>query len=122
GVVMFMSIQVSEFVSDIPAIKHKLEQHFLQIQNWLNDVFGLTFSQQKQYFQSMFSVSDVLSVSSFGSITNGLVYTTLVPIYTFLILLYRPLLLGFLFKLVPAENIGSLETVVLEIKTVIRSY
>src|SRR5690606_24366139 len=43
GVVMFMSIQVSEFVSDIPAIKHKLEQHFLQIQNWLNDVFGLTF-------------------------------------------------------------------------------
>lgn len=122
GVIAFMSFQISEFMSDIPSIKQKLEKQLIQIQSWIENASGLSLSQQKNYVQEAFSISDVISASSFGSITNGLLYTTLIPIYTFLILLYRSLLLGFLLKLVPPAKIASLQIIILDIKTVIRSY
>lgn len=120
--ILFMSAQVSEFMTDLPGIKRNLQEHANHIQKWVSQTFGLSYSEQEQYIENTVSNTNVISTSSFSSLTNVLMYSVLIPIYTFLILTYRSLLLGFLLKLVPKKDIVSLQEILIQVKTVIRSY
>lgn len=122
GVLIFMSQQVAEFMNDLPAIKENLNKNIWNIQHWIYSKFGMTISEQKTYIDNTMSEVDVISPSSIGSITNGIMYMVLIPIYTFLILHYRTLLLGFFLKLVAKKDIESLQEIVIKVKSVIRSY
>jgi predicted PurR-regulated permease PerM len=122
GVVLFMSQQIAEFMNDLPTIKRNLNQNVWHVQNWIYSKFGMTISEQKTYIDSTMSEVDVISPSSVSTITNGVMYMILIPIYTFLILNYRSLLLGFFLKLVAKKDIESLQEIVTKIKSVIRSY
>ena len=122
GILMFMSQQLAEFMNDLPVIKKNLHTNIWQVQNWINTTFGLSISEQENYLDGSISQINFISYSSVNTITNGIMYTVLIPIYTFLILHYRSLLLGFLLKLVPNKDIEKLQEVILEIKSIIRSY
>ena len=122
ALILFMSAQVSEFMTDLPEIKRNLNEHIVKIQRWVSQTFGLSYSEQETYLENTVSNSNVISTSSFSSLTNVLLYIVLIPIYTFLILTYRSLLLGFLLKLVPKKDIASLQEILIKIKSVIRSY
>ena len=122
GVLFFLSMQISEFMSDLPMIKKNLQQHWWEIQRWIKSTFGLSYTEQENYLEDRVANTNVISGSSVSSLTNGLLHLILIPIYTFLILLYRSLFLGFLLKLSPKKDVASLEAIVSEIKTVIRSY
>ncbi len=122
GVVLFMSQQIAEFMNDLPSIKQNLNQNVWHVQNWIYSKFGMTISEQKTYIDSTMSEVDVISPSSVNTITNGVMYMILIPIYTFLILNYRSLLLGFFLKLVAKKDIENLQEIVTKIKSVVRSY
>jgi len=122
ALILFMSTQVREFMTDLPAIKQNLLEHLHQIQKWVSETFGLSYLEQEVYIENTVANSQVISTSSFGSLVNVIMYLVLIPIYTFLILTYRSLLLGFLLKLVPQKDIASLQQILIQVKTVIRSY
>lgn len=122
GVLFFLSMQISEFMSDLPMIKKNLQQHWWEIQQWVKSTFGFSYTEQENYLEDRVANTNVISGSSFSSLTNSLLHLVLIPIYTFLILLYRSLFLGFLLKLSPKKDVATLEALVAEIKTVIRSY
>lgn len=122
SVILFMSQQIADFMNDLPAIKENLSKNIWQIQHWIYSKFGFSISEQKEYIGDTMKEVDVVSASSVSSITNGFMYTVLIPIYTFLILNYRSLLLGFLLKLVAKKDIENLQEIITEIKSVIRNY
>lgn len=123
GIVVFMSVQLSDFMNDLPTIKKNLLQNVAYVQQWIDHSFGLNEAAQNEYLNgAVSSSSSVVSLSSFSSITNSLLYLILIPIYTFLILNYRTLLLGFLMRLVPKKNIENLQAILVEIKSVVGSY
>lgn len=122
SVILFMSQQIAEFMNDLPAIKENLTKNIWHVQQWIYSKFGMTISEQKTYIDDSMSEVDVISSSSVSSVTNGIMYLILIPIYTFLILNYRSLLLGFLLKLVAKKDIENLQEIITKIKSVIRSY
>lgn len=122
SLILFMSSQISEFMTDLPEIKRNLNEHIVKIQRWVSQTFGLSYSEQETYLENTVSNSNVISTSSVSSLTNMLLYIVLIPIYTFLILTYRSLLLGFLLKLVPKKDIENLQEILVKIKSVIRAY
>lgn len=122
GVLIFMSQQLYTFVNDLPTIKENLHSNIWKVQNWITRQFGFSISEQQDYMDSSISQINFISASSITTITNGIMYIVLIPIYTFLILNYRSLLLGFLLKLVPDKDIESLQEIINEIKSVIRNY
>lgn len=122
GILFFLSIQISEFMSDLPMIQKNLEHHLWQTQNWIQNTFGVSFSEQENYLEDQVANTEMLTTSSVSSLTNSLFDLVLIPIYTFLILLYRSLFLGFLLKMAPEGSIKRIENIVSEIKVVIRSY
>jgi len=122
SIFLFMSDQIAGFMNDLPTIKQNLHQNIWKLQNWISKTFGFSFSEQENYIGTTLSGTDMFSSSSIGSITNTVLYFVLIPVYTFLILSYRSLLLGFLLKLVPQREIENLKGIITEVKSVIRSY
>jgi predicted PurR-regulated permease PerM len=122
GVVAFLGYQLTQFFDDLPMIKRNLTMHYHSAQKWVWSTFGLSYGEQKQYLEQNVSGSTIISASSISSITNGFMYIILIPIYTFLILIYRSLILSFIVKLVPDKNVVNIESILTNLKSVIRSY
>ena len=122
GIVYFMSAQIADFMADLPEIKKNIYMHFHHLQQWVKARFNISYSDQENYIENTVSNSKMISSSSIGSLTTSILNFVLIPIYTFLILLYRALFLRFLMKLVPKKDHGTLAEILFEIKTVIRSY
>lgn len=121
-VILLMSNQIGKFMNELPLIKENLNKNIWHLENWIYDQFGISISKQKEFVSDTVSGTDMISASSVSSVTNSLMYLVLIPIYTFLILNYRSLILTFLLKLVPKTEIENLQIILIEIKSVIRSY
>ena len=117
-----MSYQISEFMNDLPTIKKNLHQNIWRLQSWISGKFGYSISEQKKYVDSTVSETKVISASSVGSITSSLMYLVLIPVYTFLILHYRSLILGFFLKLVKKDHLENLQVIITEMKSILRNY
>lgn len=122
GVLYFLTAQVAGFMADLPAIKKNVDVHLQHIQHWINDTFKVSTKEQNAYLENMSKKSQMLSTDSIGSVTGSLLQFILIPIYTFLILMYRTLFLRLLRMVTAPEHHNVLQEIVFEIKSVVRSY
>lgn len=118
----FLAMQLGDFVDDLPKIKDQLMEHYASLQEFVKDKMGLSTKEQDAYVEGSISGKDLISGSSISSITNSLMYLVVIPIYTFLILIYRSLLLNFIIKLVPTKDVVNIESILNNLKSVVRSY
>jgi len=109
GVVYFLSTQIGALLKDIDAIRQNLTSHWNNLSGWINEKLHYTSAQQvailnKQGARLGQNVAGYLQGAAL-SLTNILVFVGLVPVYIFLILFYRNLLLRFAFLwFAPAEH------------------
>ncbi len=122
GIVTFMGFQVANFVDDIPKIMENIEHHIETLQGFIQSQFGVKVADQNKVLEDFLNGSQMLSFSSLGSITNSFMYVVLIPIFTFLILVYRSLLLSFIIQLVPDRDFEIIQHILEQIKSVVRSY
>ncbi len=126
GLFVFLSFQVSDFVNDFDKIERNFYIHLENIQIFIRDNFHLSSRQQKEYIDSATEDSMQKGKEMIGttlmSFTDTLMNLTLIPIYTFLILLYRTHFLLFLSKLIKKENHEQLKNILTNIRVAINSY
>ncbi|MGC4039486.1 MAG: AI-2E family transporter [Flavobacterium sp.] len=125
-VIYFISMQITDMVNDWDKIKKNFMFHIDHFQQMIIDNFHLSKSEQKEIINK--AANDGLTtgkqlvgttLTSFADIIfNG----TLIPIFTFLILLYQNLFVTFLSKLVQPENHKKLREVLYQIKVAVQSY
>lgn len=125
-VLLFVSWQVSDITNDWNKIKINLAAHFEHFQHWIKQRFHVSYSNQQNYIQKVTQEtlnggSDIMG-STLSSFTDTIVSLILIPIYTFLILLYKNHFIKFLYKIVSAKNEGLLQDILTKVKTVIQSY
>lgn len=118
----FLAYQLYDFIDDLPTIKAQLGKHYHSLQEWIEQTFGLSYSDQKNYMERSVSGKDLISLSSISSLTNSVMYLVLIPIYTFLILIYRSLLLNFIIRLSPNSDVMNIHQILSNLKSVVRSY
>lgn len=126
GIIWFFSNQISRLVSDFPQIKKNVMVHLDTISAWINE--KTDFSTEKQV-QLINEQSSKLLDSAGGmlggaaaSLSSIFVFVGLLPIYIFLMLFYKNLLIRFVFLWFPKENHPKVEEVVRESETIIKSY
>lgn len=122
GILFLLGLQLKDFFSDLPTLKQNMMKVIHDIGDWINKTFGVSNVKQEKLVKENFKGGNMVSMESFGTITGALVNFILVPLYLFLFLFYRELLLGFLMKLVPAKNAERMQIVVNDIKVIIRMY
>jgi predicted PurR-regulated permease PerM len=126
GLFVFLSIQITDFASDFDKIQRNINIHLSNAQGYVRDNFHLSSREQKEYIDtatedSMEKGKEIIG-TTLMSFTDTLLNLTLIPIYTFLILLYRTHFLLFLTKLVKKENHEQLKNILANIRLAINSY
>lgn len=122
GVLFLVAIELKDFFDDLPKVEKNMTKVMHDIGNWINQTFGVSNFQQEKLVKENLKPGNFLSMESFGSLTGVLMYFVLIPLYLFLFLFYRSLLLGFLMKLVSQSSTEKMQIVVNDIKVIIRKY
>jgi predicted PurR-regulated permease PerM len=123
AIIFFISRQAGEFATDFPRIKQNLLVHYGHLQDWIQEKFHISNTNQQNYLEQVADENTNMFVeNTLTTFSSTLLRTVLVPIYTFLILLYHDLFKRFLSSLVPERNHNTLVDIMLEIKVVVQSY
>ncbi|HEX6915998.1 MAG TPA: AI-2E family transporter [Chitinophagaceae bacterium] len=125
GIIDFISRQIASFMSDIPAIERNLNQLWRETKRWGYETFGINYRQQDQMLESAKTGTiNSLGGSSqtFNLITASVLTLTLIPIYIFLFMYYRPMLLQFVVDLFDESHTPRVKEVIREIKNVIQHF
>lgn len=126
GVFAFISLQITDMASDFDKIERNISIHIKHLQEFVRDNFNLSSREQKEYIDgatedSMKKGKELLG-STLISFTDTLMNLILVPIYTFLMLLYRTHFMMFLSKLFKKEHHNRLQEILTQIKVAVKSY
>ena len=125
AIVFFISWQIADMTDDWNKIKENLTLHFHNFQLWIKQQFHLSYNKQQTYIhqaeKSLNGNSELLG-NTWTSFTDMLVNIVLIPVYTFLILMYRNLFIKFLYKMNSRSNQQNLQEVLTQVKTVVQSY
>ncbi len=125
-VIYFISSQATKFSDTFPQVKVKLTMLFNQITSWVSDTFNVSTWKVKSWLdnaqeEKMQDSSEVIgqTITTLGTI---LIMCFLLPVYIFMILFYKPLLLQFISMLFPQDKHATVVDVLTETKALIQNY
>ncbi len=122
----FISVQVLDMAEDWNKMKANLNQHYTNIQAYVRDTFGFSTAEQEQLINkaadsSLDSGKEMLG-TTLSSFTDSVMNLVLIPVYIFLILLYRTHFIKFLCKLFDKKHHDVLADIMKTIKVSVQSY
>lgn len=126
GIIWFFGAQVGALISDIPQIKANLKLHWQTLTHWIETHTPLSVAEQTAWLNGQ--GDNVLSnTGSFLggaalSLTSVFIFVGLLPIYIFLILFYKNLLMRFVYLWFPQHDHETVSEALLETESIIKSY
>ena len=122
GLLYFISTQLMHFSDNLPALKIKFNEHFAQMQTWIAAHLKIPVVKQQKITNDALNGSQSFLGSALGGAFSTLGFIFLLPIYVFLLLYYKTLILNFFHEVFAEENSGQVSAVLTETKSAIRSY
>jgi predicted PurR-regulated permease PerM len=118
----FLGSQVMHFRDSLPALKQKFAEIYENTKHFITDKFGITEAKQNKAVQDAISGSKSMVGQTFFGVLGVFGIILLLPVYIFFILLYKPLILNFLYEVFAEENSDKVADVLNETKSAIQSY
>lgn len=126
GILVFISYEVTDMANDFETIKKNANAFITDLHRFIKDRFNVSIGEQKKYIDTVTKDSvkngNATISSALISITDLLVDCTIIPIYTFLFLIYKDHFILFLAKLVNKESHATLKDILSQIKVSINNY
>ncbi|PWS33875.1 AI-2E family transporter [Pedobacter paludis] len=122
GLMYFLSSQIAHFFDNVDAMKQKFSELLHIIQQWLEKTFGISSSKQVQMLNEAANGSKAVIGQTLNGVLGVLSVVFLIPVYTFLIMLYKTLILNFLYEVFSEENQKKVGEILAETKAAIQSY
>ncbi len=118
----FISSQIESFGTELPLLKKRFIELFNHSQQTIQHTFGLSIKQQQQYIDNAKASLKPFVGATIGTIFGSLAIVILLPVYTFLFLFYKKLLLNFLFEVFADKNSKEVGLVLQQTKAAIQNY
>lgn len=122
GLAFFLSSQIAHFFDNVDAMKQKFSELLVIIQRWLEQTFGIGAQKQMQMINEAANGSKAIIGQTLSGALGVLSVVFLIPVYTFLIMLYKTLILNFLYEVFSEENQQKVGEIISETKAAIQSY
>jgi predicted PurR-regulated permease PerM len=122
ALVYFLSTQIATFSNSIPLLKQKLNALLLELHHWSLSHFGISIQKQIQAFTSSLSNGTSFITNTLGTILGTISVVVLIPIYIFLILFYKPLILDFLFQVFSEKHSLRVAEILDQTKSAVQSF
>ena len=126
AVIYLISSQLKMFKSTVPQLETKFTQLINDGAQWVSDKFDISPKKMNEWLlktkSSLLANGNAVIGQTLLTITGVLVVVFLIPVYIFMILYYKPLLLQFVRMLFNNEHREKVEEVLYQTKTIIQSY
>jgi predicted PurR-regulated permease PerM len=122
GVWYFLATQVMHFTAQAPVLEKKSTELLGKLQQYLLQHFNIALAKQNQYLGEAKAGIKPLIGQLLGTVAGTMTMIFLLPIYTFLLLYYKTLILNFLYEIFAEENAKEVSTVLKQVKGSIQSY
>lgn len=122
GLLYFLSSQIAAFSSSLPTLRDKLDQLITQLEGWVYTHFGIATQKQVAFIKDALSNSKALVGRTVGTVLGTLSIIFLIPVYVFMMLFYKTLILSFLYEVFSEENSAQVAEILKETKSAIQSY
>jgi predicted PurR-regulated permease PerM len=121
-----IAMQIGQFGEEIPRLKKEGMEYVDRLQVFLRDTWGITYRDQLRWVQQWWSQTwqrggEYLSQAllTFVDITT---LVLLVPLYAFLMLMYKDLIIEFFLRLFAGKNMSTIQDVLQEARVVVKGY
>ncbi len=122
GVGYFLSMEMSSFSDQLPVFKQKMTEFVSRTQKVVSEKLHIPIQKQTQFMDEAQTGMKPLIGRALGSVVGSLAVIFLLPVYTFLFLYYKMLILDFLYDVFSEENLKDVSAVLKQVKTAIQSY
>jgi putative permease len=125
-VLYFISSQIISFQKNLPVLFKQFTDELDHIQLWIKHRFHMTSTGMRQLVnsakdQTLSSTGSIVG-STVSSLSNTVLYAVLIPIYAFLLLLYRGLIVRFLVLSFLDQHKSTVYEILNKMRHVIKSY
>lgn len=125
-IVLFLASQGSKLAESLSALSDKFYLLLDQSINWVSRKFNILPDKLNRW---LFNLKSEIVSSSSSAIGQTLLYTgnvlvilVLIPVYIFMILYYKPLLLAFVHRLFSSERQNEIDQILVTIRKIIQNY
>ena len=125
-IVALISIEITSLVSNVDELQANINLHLKEIGIWIESKFGYGLKQQNVFIQqqiaSLKSSGGAILQGTASSVGSLLIWFGLVPVYVYLILYYKNLLLRFVFLAIKSDHHDTVEESIYEGESTVKSY
>jgi len=124
AVTVLISMQLADFSDEWPKLKRNIDLFYRDARRWIRREYSVSYRQQAEYLKNAQSktLETFQGPETLGVVTGPLGTLVLIPIYTFLLLYYRAMLIHFTVVLFAEEQKQRVLEILGQIKSIIQSY
>jgi predicted PurR-regulated permease PerM len=117
-----LSSQVSQFSQSFPVLKVRFGQMTDGLEHWISEQFGVSVQKQIAFIKSALDSGQAAIGSIISTVFGTLSLLLIIPIYMFMLLLYKNLILNFLYEAFSEQHTEQVGEVLKHTKSAIQSY
>jgi predicted PurR-regulated permease PerM len=125
-IVWFFSAQVGSLVKDFPQIKANVSKHLQALSEWVSKVSHYSTKEQLDFINKksndLLAMAGGMASGAAVTLSSVFVFVGLLPIYIYLILFYKDILLRFAFMWFKTDDHPKVKEAIYETETIIKSY
>lgn len=126
AIIWFFIWQLNTLVKDFPQIRQNLTIHLSSFSNWINRITDFSTTEQvkfiKEQSESLLNTAGGLLGGAALSLSSVFVFAGLLPVYIYLFLFYKNVLLRFIYLWFPPDNHKQVQGALFESKQIIKRY
>ncbi|MES2807087.1 MAG: AI-2E family transporter [Bacteroidota bacterium] len=122
GVFYFLSSQIAGFGESLPMLKQKFGMITHDLKAFIQQTFNIPIPKQDQMVSDALNNSQAIVGGALGGLLGVLSVVFLLPVYIFLLMYYKTLILNFFYEVFAEENSKKVGEVLKETKGAIQSY
>ena len=125
-VVRFFYGQVGDLLADLPTIRENVTKHLTTLSAWVTARTNYSTEQQRQFISDqsnkLLTYTGQVLNGTLGSVTSVFVFLTLIPLYIFLLMLYRGMLQRFVYLWFRPETHDRVKDALTKIQFIVKDY
>lgn len=121
GSAYLLTILTLSFTQDLPDIQDQLMQNVESFQSMLGETFQISESEQEEMLKNLQSSGAYIG-EFFTATANTVVAFGLIPVYTFLLLLYRNKFEKFFLEITPPDHKQAMDNIIAQNAKVVPKY
>ncbi|MEJ2902431.1 AI-2E family transporter [Pedobacter panaciterrae] len=125
-IVWFFSSQIGILVDDFPQIKNNVNIHLKSLSNWISNISHISTTEQLKFIteksDDLLGMAGKAASGAAVTLSSVFVFVGLLPIYIYLMLFYKDILLRFIFMWFKPEHHPKVKEAIFETEVIIKSY